>query len=183
MATVIDDAVLAWFQAHRHPAATQLMLFLSLVHSNPGLLGMAGALGLWVAATRQRLWFWALVGSVPGAMLLNVGAKHLFARERPDDPMVLLETYSFPSGHATGSAAFYTFLAFWVLSRMRSASRVQRAGVIGFALAMTLMVCVARMYLGVHYLTDVLAGMLLGTAWTTLWVGALRRQAGPNVMR
>jgi len=180
---VIDDAVLAWFQAHRHPAATQLMLFLSLVHSNPGLLAMAGVLSLWVAAARQWLWFWTLVGSVPGAMLLNVGAKHLFARARPDDPLVVLDTYSFPSGHATGSAAFYAFLSFWLLSRIRRESGVRRAGAIGFAVAMTLMVSVARMYLGVHYLTDVLAGMLLGAAWTTLWVGALRRQGGPNVMR
>lgn len=181
---MIDEAVLAWFQAHRHPAATQLMLFLSLVHSNPGLLALAGALGAWIAATRERAWLWALAGAVPGAMLLNVGLKHLFARARPlvDDPLVVLHTYSFPSGHATGSSAFYAFLAWWLWSRMPQASGPARALVLTAAALLAALVGTARLYLGVHYLTDVAAGLVLGTLWATAWARAVRQPVA-NVIR
>ncbi len=182
---MIDDAVLAWFQAHRHPAATQLMLFVSLVHSTPGLLSLAGLLGLWIAAARQRAWLWRLLPAVPGAMLLNVGIKNVFARTRPalDDPIVVLHTYSFPSGHAVGSAAFYGFLAWWLLSRLPPAATGQRAAVLAGAAAMVLLVSLARLYLGVHYLSDVLAGMLLGTLWSLLCTRGVRGQSPANVMR
>jgi membrane-associated phospholipid phosphatase len=103
--------------------------------------------------------------------------KHLVQRARPvvAEPLVLIESYAFPSGHAAGSAAFYVCTAAWLLAHLRHRPRRLRWSVGVAAAAMVLWVSLSRLYLGVHYLSDVLAGMLLGSLWVLLWLAAARR--------
>ena len=171
---MIDLAVSAWFHAHLHPTLTQLMLVLAHWHSTPGLLAMTALLGWALQRAGRSWWLLALVLSVPGVMLLNVGVKHLVQRARPqfDDPVLVLTTYSFPSGHTAGATVFYGFLAAYLATRPR-AKRWQ-GWIVAVAAGMILLVGVSRIYLGVHYLTDVIAGMVEGVLWLALCLSGVR---------
>ena len=101
-----------------------------------------------------------------GSALLNVGAKHAFARTRPAlwDSIAPETTYSFPSGHAMGSItlAWVVVLLCWHL-RLRGLPL--RWPVLALAVGFTLLVGFSRVYLGVHYPSDILAGWAAASAW------------------
>ena len=174
-----DLALHQWLQAHRDPWVTQAMLWISAVHSTGGLLGMAAVLVMLMRSVGEKLWALVVVIGVPGAMLLNVAVKNWAQRARPvvTEPVVVLHTYGFPSGHAAGTAALYTCAAAWIVWRTRKESRALRAAVVAVAVFMTLWVGASRVTLGVHYLTDVLGGMTLGTLWALFSIAAVSRGA------
>jgi undecaprenyl-diphosphatase len=98
-----------------------------------------------------------------GSQILNALLKLAFHRPRPELSFVHLDTYSFPSGHATGAAAVYTLLA-WLAMRRLHRTRWRLLVAISAAFVIVA-VGFTRMYLGVHYLSDVLAGTAAGLAW------------------
>jgi len=106
-------------------------------------------------------------GAVMGKLL-----KSLFARERPEIVPHLVEVHSlsFPSGHSTNSAIVYLTLA--VLIARSYESRRTRGFVIGVAALLVLMIGMTRVYLGVHFPSDVLAGWTVGAAWA-LFMGLI----------
>ena len=113
---------------------------------------------------RRRAWtdITLLVASLAGAALLNLLAKQAIARPRPlfHDPSVVTTTYSFPSGHTMGTTAVYAALAIIVARRTRYAPFV-----IAGSAAMIVLIALSRIYLGAHYVSDVVGGVLLGLAW------------------
>lgn len=120
-------------------------------------------IGLLAYFLTNKLYYKALLvaSGVGGAALLNVIAKASFARERPDlwGQLISESTFSFPSGHAMGSSALaFTVIALLWKTRWRIPALV--LGVIYI-----LMIGFSRLYLGVHYPTDVLAGWTLSLAW------------------
>ncbi|WP_221088831.1 phosphatase PAP2 family protein [Deinococcus aquaedulcis] len=159
-----DQAVLNWYAAQRTPGLTRAAETLAQVAGVKVLpfitLAIAWLLGSWHEG-RGRAHGWFLLLSVLGATLLNVAAKVVFQRPRPDELTAVLAEpgFSFPSGHAMANAAFGMALAlvFW-----RS-----RAGwpVAAFGLVWAVTVGASRNYLGVHYPSDVLAGMTASVAW------------------
>ena len=164
----LDARIAAWL--HAHGSEGLIAVLLAVTHLN----SMA-AIGLWSAAfaavlARMREWYWiaTLGAAVAGAMLLNVLLKHAYERMRPrfDDPLLVLESYSFPSGHTAAAVAFYGVLAAFLVSRFYDARR-RAACVIG-AIAAVALVAFSRMYLGVHYLSDVVAAVCSSTAWLAL---------------
>ncbi|TRW18407.1 phosphatase PAP2 family protein [Glacieibacterium frigidum] len=140
------------------------------------------AVGLLLA---QRKWWRALflVGAISGGALLNAGLKIGFARERPDlvAHLVKVHDLSFPSGHAMNSAVVYLTIGV-LLARAEKGPRV-KAYLLGGAVLLTLLVGCSRVYLGVHFPTDVLAGWTVGASWATLcWlVAEWWRQRGTRV--
>lgn len=115
-----------------------------------------------------------VLAAVGGGTLISTGLKHFFDRPRPDfvAHIVDVTTASFPSGHAMLSAVTYLTLGV-LLARVEANVRL-RAFLLWLALFCTLGVGVSRVYLGVHYPTDVLAGWMLGTGWAMLcWIGSL----------
>lgn len=135
------------------------------------LLVVSAVLVLWLER-RRRAALWLAIAAL-GALLLNSAFKLLFARERPDLIAAdsLPTTYSFPSGHSFLSAAVYLTLGALlthVLPRKRT-----RTFVLGMAMLLTLLTGASRVYLAVHYPSDVLAGWTLGIAWAALcWLVA-----------
>ncbi|ODN71854.1 phosphatase PAP2 family protein [Methylobrevis pamukkalensis] len=131
------------------------------------------AIGYLIAKGKRRN---ALIvaASVIGGMVLSTLMKNLFARPRPDLVAHLtdIHTMSFPSGHAMLSAA--TYLTLGALLARVEPDRRTRAYVLGIAIVLTMLIGLSRIYLGVHYPTDVLAGWCAGAAWAILcWMTAL----------
>jgi undecaprenyl-diphosphatase len=118
--------------------------------------------------------------SIAGGGVLVEAVKMVVARPRPHlvAHLVDVPTYSFPSGHATASAVTFLTLG-TLLARVQRRRRV-KAYVIGTAVGLTLMIGVSRIYLGVHWPSDVLAGWCLGAAWALLCgqVGAWLQRCG-----
>jgi membrane-associated phospholipid phosphatase len=109
-----------------------------------------------------------------GASAVNAVLKLSFHRPRPELAFVHLDTYSFPSGHAAASSATFTVMAY-LLARSHHSTKARIWIGLGAAAAIAL-VAFSRLYLGAHYLSDVLAGISFGIAWAavslltyTLW--------------
>ena len=114
-----------------------------------------------------------LVLAVGGGELMNVLIKTAIHRGRPvfDDPIQTLTTYSFPSGHAVGATVLYGTLA--VIAASALYDRRLRLGAIAAATILVVLICFSRIYLGVHYLSDVVAGCLEGVIWLGICFFAL----------
>lgn len=106
--------------------------------------------------------------SVSGGALLSTGLKTVYARPRPDlvDHLDITHTASFPSGHATISTL--TYLTLGALLAQIVPRRGFRIFVLAAAVFLAILIGVTRIYLGVHWPTDVAAGWALGTAWASL---------------
>ena len=113
--------------------------------------------------TRSRWVAPFLLVVVAGNGILTTTVKHLADRVRPDvNPIAETLGPSFPSGHSSWSIAFFAATA---LLMSRGRDRAARAVIAGAAAALTVMVAGSRVLLGVHWLSDVLAGLALGAAW------------------
>jgi membrane-associated phospholipid phosphatase len=176
---LIDLPVSAWFHSHTDPLVTQFMWLITQWHSTVGVLAMAAALGVVLYRAGQSQWLLPLLLAVPGGMLLNVAVKDLVRRPRPhfDDPLLTLTTYSFPSGHTASATVFYAFLCVFLLAQ--PSARPWRGAIVATAVAMVLLVGLSRIYLGAHYVTDVLGAIVEGMLWVWLSLAvtrALRRR-------
>jgi len=116
-----------------------------------------------------------------GSMLLNVATKHFFERIRPAlwDSIAPETTYSFPSGHAMGSITL-AWVAILLLRHLDTPhARILRPLVVALATTFVLSVGLSRIYLGVHYPSDILAGWAAATAWTLASYGLIYPRGRP----
>ena len=170
--TQLDVEVANWLHSHAQAGGLlrSFLLGITHIHSTPGILIMAALFGVFLYRRGHRYSLIALASSVPGGQVLNVVLKHTFERARPHfaEPILELTTYSFPSGHAMGATVLYGFIACYAARHARS----WWGRVLPFvpASAMVATVAFSRMYLGVHYLTDVLAGLVEGCAWLAICI-------------
>lgn len=155
-----DVALLTWLHAHASPGADRVMIWASRIGIS-GLVPFSVLVALWLLARREvaRCAFFVL--SMVGTWLLSDATKQLFGRERPalwpsPAPEV---SFSFPSGHAIGSMALAA--AVGVLAWRTP----YRWPVVIAGAAFTVLVSTSRLYLGVHYPTDVLGAWLASLTW------------------
>ncbi len=155
------------------PGWERTFIFVSWLGSGP-VLTVATALaavGLW-KTNRSLLAAWWIGAQAGGGILIRV-LKETFERSRPEvaNPLHLPSSWSFPSGHVMATFIFCALASYVLLRGARS----------GLAASMILMVSVAwclvmsfsRLYLGVHFVGDVLAGLVAGAAWITVCVSGL----------
>ncbi len=171
--TRADEPLSRWAHDHMTEALTQFLLVVTHLHSTTGICLMALAAAVALAWARQWAWLPALALCVPGGLVLNAGLKQVFQRVRPsgDSPVLALVTYSFPSGHAAGATVWWGFVA--ILCLAWRPGPWPRAGVLVLAAMMICLTAFSRVYLGVHYPSDVLAAMAEGMAWLALCFMAL----------
>jgi undecaprenyl-diphosphatase len=167
-----DRALLLAFRDPENPAVPVGPAWLPGAARDVTSLGSTVVLGIVLLAVvgylllaHKRTAAWLMLGSVLGGLAVNSLLKYAFARPRPDivPPAVEVFTASFPSGHATLSAITYLTLAA-ILGRTQPAVSIRIYFVV-LAAFVTGLVGVSRVYLGVHYPTDVLAGWCIGAAW------------------
>jgi undecaprenyl-diphosphatase len=121
-----------------------------------------------LAFTRRFAASLFVLAASTGGLVLNNVLKAIFGRERPDETLHLVEidSLSFPSGHAMLSATIYLTLAV-LLTRLADRRR-EKSYLLGAALLLSFAVGLSRVYLGVHYPTDVIAGWAAGIAWAQI---------------
>lgn len=157
-----DETLLRLLQATASPAADRVFLFLSKIGYAWGVIPVDVALIVALATGRRwRAAAFALV-AIGGSALINLVAKHSFQRDRPAlwESIAPEPTYSFPSGHAMGSATLACVL---VLLAWHTR---WRGPALALAVAFVIGVGLSRVYLGVHYPSDILAGWSAAIAWT-----------------
>ena len=166
---VWDDELLHWVEAHRTGSLTNAMLFVTLLGN--GAIEIPFALGaatlLWVrghAPIAKRYVFAAAC-----CELVYVILKPSFHRERPSIIPRLGDAgwYSYPSGHAMLAPVMWSLgLLLLAATTTRKAARIPLAAL---AVLLPPAIAASRVYLGVHYPSDVLAGLLLGSGWALWW--------------
>ena len=132
-------------------------------------MAVAAAYAWWRRERRMAIWI-VLVTAI--GSLLNPLLKQLFDRERPHwpAPLTTIGGYSFPSGHSVGAGIFCAVAI--LLTIVLTGRGLKRRLIIAFVVLFGLVVCADRIFLGVHYLTDVLGGLILGV-WIVLLVWML----------
>lgn len=179
VATHLDTAAFGFALAHRTPALTGLAEVLNVAGSLAGLTVVALVATVWMLRRGRRLDAAAMLSAPVGSGLLTWGFKLGYARPRPPEygHLVPVSDFSLPSGHAVDATIVLGVLALLVLRHVRRP--VARVAVVVPVTAGVLAAGAARVYLGVHWFTDVLTGWLLGGVWVALCAGVLVA-AGPG---
>lgn len=166
--TLTDVHFSNWLHTHGSAPLTKVMWIITSLHASMVVCTVAVLIGLYLWRRRQRYWVVALWLSVFGGLLLNKLLKLVFHRARPHfhDAVQSLTSYSFPSGHTMIATVFYGALAVFVSAN--SKSWPLRIFSVAIAMALIMLVAFSRIYLGAHYLSDVLGAMAEGFAWIAL---------------
>ncbi len=173
-----DRQLADWLHAHQIGALTVVLRGVTTLGSALVLIPLAVAAVVWPLSRRRWGEAGLIVMAIVGAELLTVALKAGFGRERPffADPLATETSFSYPSGHATVSLALYGALAVLLIR----AYPTRRALITAGAAALIVLIGFSRLYLGVHFLSDVLAGFSAGLVWLTLCVVAI---FGPRLRR
>jgi len=169
----MEERILLWIHGFASPVLDRVFLFSNLFGLLPVCATLVTAMVLYHALRKERAeaLAWAVVGLV--TFVVPELIKYATARPRPKlwETLIHPSSFAFPSGHAVASAAFYPLLA-WVLLRRREV-----AAKVGYGIGalFALFVGFGRLYLGVHWPSDVLVGWVLGFAQSGLAVAWLRK--------
>lgn len=149
-----------------------IITHLGSAYIETGLLFIVGAL-LWFRL--KHTWETVLLAiSLGGAWLLNTILKELFQRARPDIVhLVKAGGYSFPSGHAMVATAFYGVIGYLLWLHLRNRSKPSWY-IIVLTFALIIMIGISRIYLGVHFASDVIAGYAAGGVWAIACIIGLK---------
>ncbi|MCM3769272.1 MULTISPECIES: phosphatase PAP2 family protein [Priestia] len=161
----LDFNVLHTIEGWRTDTLTSIIIFITTVGSWYVTAPIWFAVMVFLLYKRKGLLALYMTLVFWGVRALNWGLKEIFARPRPDwSQVVPASHYSFPSGHAMNSMAFYSglLLLIWMYTRSRA---IKTAATCVIAI-LILLIGFSRLYLGVHFLTDILAGYCLGLAWS-----------------
>jgi len=183
-AAILDRRVTLWARGLPLPGGLETALAVTFFGEAYFVYPATFGLAAWLAARGRRVSAMLFAASVVGGGLLEVLLKLAYVRPRPDlvPPLVHARSWSFPSGHATLATAFFGGLAAVVFHVTRD-RRLRAAASAGAALAASA-VALSRVYLGVHWLSDVVGGALVGLFWVvvaaTLTEFAARRRYAPR---
>lgn len=128
--------------------------------------GIVLSLILWL--WKKRIYLLPLWVTIAGSELFNSLGKLAFHRSRPDVALYIEDTFSFPSGHATIAIAFYGFLVYILFRQIKKWK--YKINALFFGIILIFAIGLSRLYLGVHFLSDVWGGYLLGALWLLIGI-------------
>ena len=170
-----DVATMAWMAAHATPLGFRVFSLITRLGDIPviPLIAVAGAFVLW--RQRHRLVLVCWVAAFLGGVFVNRLLKHLIHRARPVLAMARMHetSFSFPSGHTMAATIGYGMLAY-VLATYWWPRGVRHRVLFFVAALLALAVGMSRIYLGMHFPTDVIGGLAAGTAWLAICVTGTR---------
>ena len=172
--TQFDVTLLNWLHAHATTAGYAVFNAISLLGSGVAMTVLALGVGLLLAARRQWILLGGWLAAFAGGGLLDEVLKLVIRRPRPPYAAAFLphESWSFPSGHAMGSLIGYGMLAY-VLAVLWIHRRSVRISVVLGATLLIVAIGLSRLYLGVHYFSDVVGGYAAGLLWLSACISGL----------
>lgn len=169
-----DDPIIDFVQGAEAPWLTTIMKTFTTIGSTSIVILLAVsalALLVWKKHRAQAI---LLVSVLAGTGILNQVLKFIFKRQRPDfHRLVDIGGYSFPSGHTMMAFSFYTILAYIVWRNLRFAW--SRVVVVSLATGMIVMIALSRIYLGVHFPSDIVGGVLASAVWLIASIAMYQR--------
>ncbi|WP_240464324.1 phosphatase PAP2 family protein [Paenibacillus apiarius] len=174
-----DLNIAAYVQSFESPGLTKVMELFSTIGSTKSSIIIAVFVMLFLffaLGHRMELIFLCFV--LGGSAAMNLLLKLVIHRERPIAHRLIEETgYSFPSGHTMGAIALYGALAFLLWRHI--ASRPGRLFLLASSCAMIAMIGLSRVYLGVHYPSDIIGGLISSGFWLALMIWVFHRDTEP----
>ncbi len=157
-----------WAVKERNTGATSFFALMSMIGGPAGAAAIAVVVAIVLLIQRKYRWVIYLVFNTLGGGLVDLELKRYFARARPDVAEMLRQAsgYSFPSGHAMVSTVLFATLSYLAI---RSLPRWRwKSAALAFGTTMIVSVALSRVYLGVHWISDVSAGIIAGLLWVTM---------------
>ena len=162
-----DLRVVSLLQVFRNPHLNNIVLFFTYLGNWQIVLAGASALLIYFAVARQWPQILAILAAVGGGEILVWAGKTAFARPRPDlvNALIPAQGLSFPSGHAFVAVSFYGLVSWFLFDSAKT--KTAKVLIVVFTLETIFAIGFSRIYLGVHWPSDVLASFCLGAAWLT----------------
>lgn len=187
----LDIAAASWIHARVTSLGLKVFQVITGIGS-PGFVSvLVAVMAIWCWRRRERVLAIGVVSICVGEALLDGVLKTVIHRNRPEFGAQFLhgQSFSFPSGHAFGSIVAYGLLAYLLIAFYRPAPKPRKLIYAGIA-ALILAIGVSRVYLGVHYPSDVIGGFAAGIAWLAICLTGIRlarerssRTDGPTTVR
>jgi undecaprenyl-diphosphatase len=168
-----DESVIRWLGAHHTGTLDAIMVEITALGTGVVVMMIVAVAALFLVLTQHKYSAILLVASAAGGIVLDGVLKLGFNRPRPSIfvPAVHTVSSSFPSGHAMSAAVVYTTVAY--LAARLHKRRWARWLVMMTAFVVIVLISFSRLYLGVHYPSDVLAGIAIGLAWAGFCMAVL----------
>jgi undecaprenyl-diphosphatase len=167
----IDSAILLAVAKRRTPWLTIAAVDVTALGSITLVVLFSAFTLVVLLVLRDRLGALQLLAASAGAGILTLATKNFIERIRPDEALqlIVVSGFSYPSGHSVSTSALYLTIAIIAGGHVQHAGA--RAAILLAVSAVLIMVAASRVYLGVHYPTDVVSGIALGAAWALLLAG------------
>ena len=168
-----DEGVMAYMGQHRVKWIERSLIEITALGTGLVVMVIIAIAATFLWLTRHKYSAVLLLVATGGGLILNTVLKLMFDRERPQafEWLAHASSSSFPSGHAMSGAIVYATVGYLAARLQRR--RWARWLTMLLAFAMIVLICLSRLYLGVHYPSDVLAGLVLGLAWAAFCMAAL----------
>jgi membrane-associated phospholipid phosphatase len=168
----VDGTVTLWLYNRRTPLISQGFYYFTQLGSQYGVIAITLLSCLFLLIRRKGFYLIALILSVLGSSCSMYLLKLYFHRDRPLKVYYVPEaSFSFPSGHATGAMALEGIILYFLMIESRG-KREKNSWLIA-GVSYILAIGFSRIYLGVHFLTDVLGGYLVGFLWVLVSIGIM----------
>jgi len=172
-ATRVDLALARALHDATTPPWTKILRAITFLGEGWSQVTIGVLVGAVLLRARRKLWTLGWVIALAGGGILNTILKTVFARPRPffADPILSAHGFSFPSGHSMGTFILAGMAAYFGVLHMQG--RLRHIGIVALALAWAVTMGFSRMYLGVHYLTDVVGGFAAGACWLAVCISGV----------
>jgi undecaprenyl-diphosphatase len=169
--TQMDVLILHAVRARATPTGDAIMSAVSLIGSPAAAAILAAVVAMVLIRRRRWLLLWGWLAAIGGGGIVDGTLKLAVHRARPPGALELLKrfSYSFPSGHTMGSVVGYGMLAYILVTFWAKTHRA-RVLIVAATLLLVLMIGLSRIYLGVHYTSDVLGGFAAGSVWLVVCI-------------
>ena len=184
-----DVAILKWLHEHQHPLLTNVMVEVTYLGTGTVVMMIVGIVAMFLWHTEHKHSARLLLAATAGNILLNGALKLVYHRARPTvfEWQTTAVSSSFPSGHAMSATVVYGTVAYLCMRLQRH--RWSRVLTLLAAVTLILLICLTRLYLGVHYPSDVIGGIIVGLGWAAFCMATLeaslalaRRRAPAHVV-
>lgn len=174
----LDEAMQEFLANIPTPQLTRFVTFITDLGGTRGTV--IGVFIVGIPLLLRRRWWSAfgLVFATAGGGAVVLGLKAFFARARPTESLIDVGGYAFPSGHAFTAMVFFGYLIY--LSHRHFRSSVAQVLTTIFSFSMIMLIGLSRVYLNVHWLTDVMGGFVAGIAWLVLSILIVRHVEWPH---